>query len=197
MTHEPLDSVLAKSCSGDPAAAERVFLAFEPYPRMVSRKKRTPQLRPKCDSMGVVQSIWTDLLPGFREAGWRFVEECHLRAFFVKRTRHRFIDQIRRHRTAVARERRLVGLGATDEPQSQQPGPSELAQATELRERMVALCPPAHREIIRLRMRGVPATEIAIRVGLHAESVRRILQDLACRAALERNTIASSSWEPK
>ena len=39
MTIKPLDSLLEKLCSGDPAAAEQVFLAFEPYLRMVVRKK--------------------------------------------------------------------------------------------------------------------------------------------------------------
>src|ERR1700728_4125895 len=76
MTHQPLDSVLEKLCSGDPAAAERVFLAFEPYLRMVVRKKLPPRLRAKFDSMDVVQSVWADVLCGFREAGWRFADEA-------------------------------------------------------------------------------------------------------------------------
>ena len=112
MTQQPLDSLLEKLCSGDPAAAERVFLAFEPYLRMVVRKKLPARLRAKFDSMDVVQSVWADVLRGFREAGWRFADEAHLRAFLVKLTRHRFIDQLRRHRTAVARERPLGELCA-------------------------------------------------------------------------------------
>jgi RNA polymerase sigma factor (sigma-70 family) len=195
MTHQPLDSLLEKLCSGDPSAAERVFVAFEPYLRMVVRKKLPARLRAKFDSMDVVQSVWADLLRGFREAGWRFVDEAHLRAFLVKLTRHRFVDQLRRTRTAVARERPLGDLVPADEPVSRLPSPSEVAQADELGQRMLSLCSPAHREIVRLRMAGIPAAEIATRTGLHVGSVHRILQDLACRVAVERKPLGPSSGE--
>jgi RNA polymerase sigma factor (sigma-70 family) len=193
MTNEPLDSLLEKLNAGDPDAAERVFLAFEPYLRMVVRKKLSPRLRAKFDSMDVVQSVWADVLRGFREAGWRFADEGHLRAFLVKLTRHRFIDKIRRHQTALARECSLGEMERADEPLSQLPSPSELMQADELSQRMLALCAPAHREIVRLRMRGVPVAEIATRTGLHVGSVHRIFQDLACRVAVERTPVTPTS----
>ncbi len=182
----PLDALLEKLCSGDPAAAESVFLAFEPYLRMVVRKRLPTRLRAKFDSVDVVQSVWADLLRGFREAGWRFADEAHLRAFLVKLTRHRFIDRIRRHRTALERERPLGELVRADEPTSPEPSPSELVQADELRDRMIALCSPAHREIVGLKIAGIPVSEIAVRVGMHVGSVHRVLQDLACRVAIDR-----------
>jgi RNA polymerase sigma-70 factor (ECF subfamily) len=193
MIHPPLESVLEKLCSGDPAAAERVFLEFEPYLRMVVRKKLPPRLRAKFDSLDIVQSVWADLLHGFREAGWRFPDEAHLRAFLVKLTRHRFIDRIRRHRTAMARERPLGDISQAEEPTSRLPSPSELVQADELGQRLLVLCAPAHREIVRLRLRGIPVAEIAGRVGLHVGSVHRILHDLACRVAVDRGTFAPAS----
>jgi RNA polymerase sigma-70 factor (ECF subfamily) len=193
MTHEPLESVLEKLCSGDPAAAERVFLAFEPYLRMVVRKKLPPRLRAKFDSVDIVQSVWADLLRGFREAGWRFPDEAHLRAFLVKLTRHRFIDRFRRHRTAISRERPLGEISQAEEPMSRLPSPSELVQADELGQRMLELCPPAHREIVRLRLSGVPVAEIATRTGLHVGSVHRIIHDLACRVALDPRPDARTS----
>ena len=195
MTQQPLDSLLEKLCSGDPAAAERVFLAFEPYLRMVVRKKLPARLRAKFDSIDVVQSVWADLLCGFRDAGWRFADEAHLRAFLVKLTRHRFIDQLRRNRTAASRERPLDDLSRADEPVSRLPSPSELAQADELGQRMLALCSPAHREIVQLRMSGTSVAEIATRTGLHVGSVHRILHDLACRVAVERKPLAPARGE--
>ena len=186
--------MLENLCDGDSAAADLV-LAFEPYLRMVVRKKLSARLRAKFDSMDVVQSVWADVSGGFREAGWRFADEAHLRAFLVKVTRHRFIDQVRRHRTALARESPLGALAKADEPLSPLSSPSEFAQADELRHRMLALCSPAHREIVRLRMCGVPVAEIANRTGLHVGSVHRILQDLACRVALEWQPLVSSSRE--
>lgn len=192
MTHPPLESLLETLCSGDPAAAERVFLAYEPYLRMVVRKKLPPRLRAKFDSVDVVQSVWADLLRGFREAGWRFPDEHHLRAFLVKLTRHRFIDHIRRHRTAMARERPIREISPAEEPRSRLPSPSELAQADELSQRLLAMCQPAHREIVRLRLGGMAVAEIATRTGLHVGSVHRIIHDLACRVAVERAARASA-----
>jgi RNA polymerase sigma factor (sigma-70 family) len=193
MTPQPLDSLLDKLCCGDSAAAEQVFLAFEPYLRMVVRRKLPPRLRAKFDSMDVVQSVWADVLRGFREAGWHFADAAHLRAFLVKLTRNRFIDELRRHRTAVAREHSLFGLARALEPVSQLPTPSELVQADELSERMLASCQPAHREIVTLRLRGMPVAEIASRIGMHVGSVHRILQDLACRVAVKRTTRSSAT----
>jgi DNA-directed RNA polymerase specialized sigma24 family protein len=118
MTPQPLDSLLEKLCSGDPGAAERVFVAFEPYLRMVVRKKLPARLRAKFDSMDIVQSVWADVLRGFREDGWHFADEAHLRAFLVKLTRNRFIDRLRRHRTAARLEHPLCDLRSDDEPVS-------------------------------------------------------------------------------
>ena len=61
-------------------AAERAFLAYEPYLRMAVRRQLHGALRAKLDSVDIVQSVWADLLSGFREAGWRFNDRSHLRA---------------------------------------------------------------------------------------------------------------------
>ena len=183
MKPDPLDGLLDDLCKGDAAAAERVFLAFEPYLRMVVRRRLPARLRPKFDSCDIVQSVWADLLRGFREADWRFEDVAHLRAFLVRLTRHRFIDRLRQHHTALSRESRLDEVAAWNVPASPLPSASEVAQADELWGRMLALCPPAHRDVLRLRRQGVAVAQIAGRTGLHEGSVHRILQDLACRVA--------------
>jgi RNA polymerase sigma-70 factor (ECF subfamily) len=48
---------------------------------------------------------------------------------------------------------------------------------------MLALCPPAHHELLRLKRQGLGLAEIAARTGLHESSVRRILYNLASRYA--------------
>jgi RNA polymerase sigma-70 factor (ECF subfamily) len=52
-------------------------------------------------------------------------------------------------------------------------------------------CPPAHREILRLKRQGLPLAEIATRTGLHEGSIRRILYDLARRLAVPRRTAST------
>ncbi len=97
-TDDPLNDLLARLTSGDEDAAEQVFRTYEPYLRMMVRRRLSPTLRVKFDSMDVVQSIWADALQGFREAGWRFQDRNHLRAFLARLTYNRFIDNCRRHR---------------------------------------------------------------------------------------------------
>jgi RNA polymerase sigma-70 factor (ECF subfamily) len=46
---------------------------------------------------------------------------------------------------------------------------------------MNKLCPPGHRQILRLKQQGLGLAEIAARVGMHEGSVRRILYELAKR----------------
>jgi RNA polymerase sigma factor (sigma-70 family) len=192
MSDGPIDALLARLCAGDDAAAEQVFLAYEPLLRMVVRRQLSPQLRPKFDSVDVVQSVWVDLLHGFRVAGWRFADAAHLRAFLLKATRNRFLDRLRQHQKALGRELPLDGMDVEDLISPRQLRPSEVVQADELWEQVLALCPPAHRELLRLKKEGLPLADIAARTGLHESSVRRILYDLAQRLAAKQEARMSS-----
>jgi RNA polymerase sigma-70 factor (ECF subfamily) len=182
MSADTLEQLLEKLCQGDTAAAEEVFRTYEPYLRKVVRRQLPAYLRPKFDSADVVQSTWADLIRGFREDGWRFPDADRLRAFLVTTTKHRFIDRLRRYRTAAEREQPLpddtvIGLHSTT------PSPSQVAQADELWEKMLALCPPAHRELLLLKRQGLPMHELVARTGLHEDSIRRIFRQLELRVA--------------
>src|SRR5947209_12742153 len=149
--NEPLDNLLAQLCSGDPAAAGQVFLAFEPYLRKAVRRHLPDPVRAKFDSTDIVQSVWADVLRGFREAGWRFVDADHLRGFLYVATRNRLIDRVRQYRKATEREQ---PLGAADEgqfPPSPHPRPSEVAQADDVWEHIQEHCPSEHRPILALK----------------------------------------------
>ena len=171
---------------GDRSAAEEVFRTYEPYLRKVVRRLLPGRLRAKFDSEDVIQSVWADVLRGFREGGWRFDSAAQLRAFLTKVTRNRFIDRVRQHQRVLDHEQPresgdLEALAASDQPR-----PSEVVRADDLWQEMLALCPPAHHELLRLKREGLPLAEIAERTGLHPSSVRRILYDLAKRLAQQR-----------
>jgi RNA polymerase sigma-70 factor (ECF subfamily) len=182
----PLELLLEKLCSGDAEAAGQVFLAFEPYLRKVVRRQLPPLLRAKLDSADVVQSVWADLLAGFRQAGWRFNGVDHLRAFLVCVTRNRLIDRVRQMHPAADREEPLAD--AAGQVPAAQPRPSECAQAEEVWQKLLALCPPAHQEVLRLRRLGLSRVEVAARTGLNEGSVRRILRGLARQLAFPRDS---------
>ena len=184
MDADPLDAVLAKLGSGDDTAAEEVFRAYEPSLRVLVRRMLPVQLRSKFDSADVVQSVWADLLDGFRDGGWQFSTAPQLRAFLIKVTRNRFIDRVRKNRRATEHQRPLET--APEDERCAAETPSQVAQAGELWQRMMALCPPNHHELLRLKRDGHSLSEIAQRTGLHESSVRRILYDLARKLAADQ-----------
>ena len=179
MNPHPLDALLERLCSGDAEAAEQVFRAYEPYLRMVVRRQLPARLRAKFDSIDVVQSVWADVLRGFRESGWRFGSATQLRAFLTKVTRNRFIDRVRQHQRVLDHEQPHEAGDLAELAPARQPRPSEEVRADDLWQEMLALCPPAHHELLRLKREGKSLAEIAEQTGLHPSSVRRILYDLA------------------
>jgi RNA polymerase sigma factor (sigma-70 family) len=193
MIVDPLDELIERLNRGDMSAAERAFLAYEPYLRMAVRRRLSGPLRTKLDSMDIVQSVWADVLSGFRDAALQFTDRSHLRAFLVKVARNRLIDRRRQHTRAIERERPLAETAPDELPRAHEPRPSEIAQGNELWKEMQEQCSPAHREILVLRRQGLLLTEIAERTGLHEGSIRRILYDLARRLAVSRRTAPRSS----
>jgi RNA polymerase sigma factor (sigma-70 family) len=185
---QPLDQLLVRLSAGDSSAAGEVFSAFEPYLRRAVRRQLPPPLRAKFDSADVLQSVWTDLILAFREAGCRFVDVDHLRGFLFVATRNRLIDRIRRHERAAQAEERL----GQRQPQCAQSRPSEQAIANDLWERILNQCPLEHRAILRLRRDGYLLTEIAERTGLHCDSIRRILRTLARQLAFRGSETATT-----
>jgi RNA polymerase sigma factor (sigma-70 family) len=191
---EPLDNLLARLCTGDKEAAEQVFLAFEPYLRKAVRRQLPAPFRAKFDSTDILQSVWADALRGFRDAGWRFVDADHLRGFLYVATRNRMIDRVRQHRVALEREESLDGGTRQPVPAAAQPRPSELAQAADVWMQIQARCPVEHRPILELKRQGFSLTEIAERMALHPDSIRRILRNLARQFAF--GTISQTNGDP-
>jgi RNA polymerase sigma factor (sigma-70 family) len=166
---------------GEEHAIQRAYQAYQPFLRMIVRRRLSPPLRARVDSMDIVQSIWADLLPGFRRAGWKFPDATRFRSFLIRVTRNRLMDRQRKHGPSFAREQPIA------DSDSRCPAPhgteraSQVVQASDLWERMLASCPPSHRKILLLKREGLTSAEIAARVGLHEGSVRRVLCDLARR----------------
>ena len=136
MSSDSLEVLFDKLNAGDPDAAERFFLAYEPYLRIVVRRQLSATVRSKFDSMDVVQSVWADVLDGLREGKLVFSNTNQLRAFLVKMTRNRFIDRLRHHRGALEREIRMPDRGIDSLPEDRAPRVSEEFYADELWEQL-------------------------------------------------------------
>jgi|SRR5579864_1141435 len=189
MSADSLDTLLVKLSNGEEAAAERVFRDYEPLLRSMVRRRLTPALRAKFDSMDVVQSVWADVLESYRSEGWRFADRDHLRAFLARVTYNHFFTHCRRHGSALEREQPWPEDESPARVPSAQPAPSQVAQANELWERIMHLCPATHRQVLELKRQGLALGEIATRTGLHEGSVRRILYELARRLAVARTRL--------
>lgn len=186
MSDESLDRWIERLNGGDVAAMERVLLAYEPYLRIVVRRRLSRKLRTKVDSGDIIQSVFADVLHGFRKGNWRFDGRAQWLAFLRQIAWRRLADRCQEHRHDLDRGQSLDEATLRELPPSVSPRPSEIVQGREMWERILHACPPAHREIVRLRMNGLRMGEIAERTGLHEGSVRRILYDLARRLSITR-----------
>lgn len=185
MSDDLLAALLEQLRGGDAEAVEEVFRRYEPYLRMVVRRKITPTLRAKFDSMDVVQSIWADLFSGFQNGRWKFSDSKQLQAFLVRAASNRLVDAVRRTQREVVR----AGDGALlDAIPQDADTPSEDAVASDTWNELISLCEPEHRLIVELKQQGASLDEIAGRTGFHKSSVRRILYDLARRLDERRRT---------
>jgi RNA polymerase sigma-70 factor (ECF subfamily) len=183
MNNATIEGLLERLATGDAAAAEEVFRAYEPYLRKVVRRRLPAQARARFESIDIVQSVWADLLSGFREARWRFADAGQLRAFLIRVVQYRLYDRARRALAQTGREEPLARL--PQEPPSPEPRPSERAQEAAVWEKLLAKSAPQHHDILRLRRSGLTLEEVAERTGLHEGSVRRILRHLARQVAFD------------
>ena len=184
MNLDPLERLLETLNLNDAGAADRAFQTYEPFLRKVVRRLLPGQMRARFDSADIVQSVWAGLLDKLGAADWRFPDAAHLRAFLVSVTRNRFLDRLRQYQSAAARQEpdpQGYRAGAVICPQ---PRPSQVAQAGELWEQMLAVCPAEHHDVLCLRRDGLSVTEVAARTGLHPDGIRRILRMLARKLAL-------------
>lgn len=174
-----LDSLLVRLNSGDWSAAEIVFRRFEPYLRMIVRRQISGAMQSKFNSSDIVQSVWADLLQGFRNGRWRFEDVGHLQAFLVKATQNRFLDRVRQQRTPLEHERALTATDESQIPHNRAPRASQEVRLVELWSEITKTCSEPHRVLLELKRQGKSLSEIAAQTGYHESSIRRILYDLA------------------
>jgi RNA polymerase sigma factor (sigma-70 family) len=189
MNADPLDLLLEYTSRDEIAAVEQVLADYEPYLRVLVRRSLPAPLRAKFDSIDVVQSVWVHVLRALRDGTWQVTDRARLQALLVTVARRRLVSRYRHHRAAL--ERGEPGGGDVEGLTApRQPRPSEVVQADDLWEKMLALCPPEHHELLRLRRQGLLLREIAERTGMHEGSVRRVLRRLARQLALEQEPLA-------
>jgi hypothetical protein len=67
-----LDAMLLRLNAGDELAVKQLFVAYEPFMRMVIHRRISGSLRAKFDSADIVQSVWADFVDGLHQSKWTF-----------------------------------------------------------------------------------------------------------------------------
>lgn len=178
-----LDDLVRRLSSSDDSAAEELYREIAPYLRLVVRRNLPRRLRAKFDSVDIVQSVWADFIDGLHRGRWRFEGAAQLRAFLLKSARNRLIDRVRQFRVAAEHERPFSS--AIARRAGSEARPSQHAQANDLWERMFAVCPVEHRELLQMKTSGASLAAIAKCTGLHIDSIRRILRRIVRQVSLD------------
>lgn len=179
-----LDDLVERLRDGDVAAGEQLIRAYEPYLRMIVRRRISAALRPKFDSIDIVQSIWADVFQRFGDGEWDFADANKLRAFLATVARNRFIDRSRHH----LRGDKYINSYDNEFLDELPIAATNEIPVVDLWDRLLAVCPPGHRELLELKREGFSLEEIANKTGLHKSSVRRIIYELARRLAAEEES---------
>jgi RNA polymerase sigma-70 factor (ECF subfamily) len=177
------DELIARARAGDQAAWEELFRTCYPKVIRVVRRKLDRPLRSLYDSTDFVSDVMKSLAANLDRLD--FPSLGSLIAFLAQAAEQKVIDEYRRRHTLkrdITRERALVSSNGTDVMPlalaSADPTASQVAQASEVRERLLAGQDESERTVIELRRMGYTNVEIAERTGWNIRKVQRFLKDL-------------------
>src|SRR6516165_128114 len=170
-TEQDLATTWQEAQKGNQTAWETVFKECYPKVRRVVRRKLNRSMRSLYDSTDFASDAMerlaanTDLL--------QFPSLSSLIAFLAQVAEQKVIDEYRRQHTLkhdVDRERPMMADGAGPIP-SHDPTASQLAQANECHERLLARDDETERFIIELRQQGHTTADIAKQTGWNVRKV--------------------------
>lgn len=170
---------------GDEGAAARIMALYGGQMLRVVRRRLSPQLRMRFDSMDFVQSAWATF---FRQADRLrdFVNSSELLRFLLAITRNKVSDQVRRNVTSSKRDmRRECSLTpfASDFTSNfiqcydlRFGTPVQLAEVREFWDLFLSNQPFMSRRVVELRCLGATYEEVAEALDMHERTARKIMR---------------------
>jgi RNA polymerase sigma factor (sigma-70 family) len=178
------DSLFARARSGDDAAWEELFRKC--YPKLIRavRRKLEPQMRSVFDSTDFASDVMKSLAANAGRLD--FPSFNSLLAFLETVAKQKVIDEYRKAHTLKRDISRQCALAVNNSDDahpigvaSADPTASQVAQATEVHERLVSgQKEPEQRAAIELKEQGYTLPEIAKETGWHLRKVQRFFKDL-------------------
>jgi len=173
---------LREAQKGDQSAWEALFKECYPKVRRVVRRRLNRSMRSLYDSTDFANDAMENLAANLDQLEFPSVDS--LIAFLAQVAEQKVIDEYRRQHTRkrdVTRERPIFGNGVDGAPvqlSSDEPSASQLAQANEVHERLMARPDETERAIIELKQQGYSSSDIAEKTGWNIRKVQRFLKDL-------------------
>ena len=177
------DGLFARARAGDNAAWEKLFHNCYPKVIRVVRRKLNQPMRSLYDSTDFASDVMKSLAANAGRLDFQSFES--LMAFLVRVAEQKVIDEYRKNHAQkrdLDRQRRLSPDGV-DGPRplglaSGDPTASEVAQAGEAQERLMAGQSEPERKAIELKQLGYSNSEIAEETGWHPRKVQRFFKNL-------------------
>lgn len=191
---DELHRFLERIRAGDQEAARELLGRYEAEVRLVVRRQLPRLMRSRFDSLDFLQSVWGSFFRRMKsgEGQADFEDSRHLVAFLARAAKNKVIDEYRRAGSKKQDMRREEPLWVDGhrprDLQGIDASPSEVAEAHEAFNRMVALMPPERREVVELKARGLSSRDIAERLGISERTVQRVIEDLRRRIDDEQAT---------
>jgi len=176
--------LFARARAGDQDAWEELFNTCYPKVLRVVRRKLDRPMRTLYDSTDFASDVMKSLAAKFDKFDFTSLESLH--AYLVHSAKQKVIDEYRRRHTLkrdIGRERSVDWAADHDAMSlaftSDDPSASQEAQASEVRERLLAGQDETERAIIELKHQGLSNFEVAERTGWNVRKVQRFLKDLS------------------
>lgn len=174
--------LLARARRGDQDAWQVLFQDCYPKIHRVISRRLNGRLRRVCDSTDIANEVMKSLAEKFNRFDFTSIDG--LRAFLIHAAEQKVIDEQRKghaQKRDNKRERPLAsgdGDSAAWEPADKSPTASQVAVASEERERLLGQQSGAGREILELKTRGFSNSDASEATGWKIRKVERFLEKL-------------------
>ena len=177
-----LARILEEAQNGNQAAWETLFNECYPKVRRVVSRKLSRSMRSLYDSTDFASDVMGTLVANLDRL--KFPSVASLLAFLAHVAEQKVIDEHRRQHARkrdVAKDRPLSAGDPDEGPvelPSGEPTASQVAQANETEEQLLARPDQTERTIIELRRKGYSNSDIAEQTGWNVRKVQRFLEEL-------------------
>lgn len=173
---EEFAALYQRATAGDSDAQNQLCQHYEAKVRVVARVLLGPALRPFFDTLDIVQSVHKSLLVGLRHGKFDITCPEQLVALAGLMVRRKVARKWQNHRREQERRIRGGGLDSSGFAMESAPGhdepPEQVVAYQEQLKHVEASLNDIERSMLRLRLTGHNATEVAAQLGLHPVAVR-------------------------